>query len=58
MVSKNVLKKDYTEKLECKKTQGRPEITGAVWTLYPSDEFTSEIIAGNDEGKKARKTLR
>jgi hypothetical protein len=57
MVSKNVLKKDYTEKLERKKTQGRPEITGAVWTLYPSDEFTTEIIAGNDEAKRARNTL-
>jgi hypothetical protein len=38
---------------------GKDELLpGGIWTLYPSDEFTSEIIAGNDEGKKARKTLR
>ena len=44
----------FDEELVHAKDKGRPKIVDAVWTLYPSTEFVSEIIDGNKEMKAYR----
>ena len=44
----------FDEKLVRASTKGRPKITDAVWTLYPSGELVEEIIDGNREMTSAR----
>jgi hypothetical protein len=41
--------KPCEEKLVYTPTARRPKIDNVIWNLYPSDEFISEIIDGNDE---------
>jgi hypothetical protein len=45
----------YDEKVISTPTTRRPKIVDAVWDLFPSDEFTQEIIQGNAEMAEKRR---
>jgi hypothetical protein len=44
----------YQEKLALTPGKRRPKITDGVWTLFPSNEFVSDVVAGNKKMAAAR----